>query len=55
MALIIDLSDRRAAERERERLLAREREARREAELAADRTRRLQRATAALSAASSRG
>lgn len=53
VALVIDLSDRRAAERERERLLAREREARREAELAADRTARLQRATAALSAASS--
>jgi PAS domain S-box-containing protein len=53
VAIIIDLSDRRTAERERERLLAREREARREAELAADRTSRLQRATAALSAASS--
>jgi len=53
VAIIIDLTDRRAAERERERLLAREREARREAELAADRTLRLQRATAALSAASS--
>ena len=53
VAIIIDLTDRRAAERERERLLAREREARREAELAADRTARLQRATAALSAASS--
>jgi PAS domain S-box-containing protein len=53
VALIIDQSDRRAAERERERLLAREREARREAELAADRTARLQRATAALSAATS--
>jgi PAS domain S-box-containing protein len=53
VAIIIDLTDRRAAERERERLLAREREARREAELAADRTSRLQRATAALSAASS--
>jgi PAS domain S-box-containing protein len=53
VAIIIDLTDRRTAERERERLLAREREARREAELAADRTARLQRATAALSAASS--
>ena len=53
VAIIIDLTDRRAAERERERLLAREREARREAELAAERTLRLQRATAALSAASS--
>jgi PAS domain S-box-containing protein len=53
VAIIIDLTDRRAAERERERLLAREREARREAELAADRTARLQRVTAALSAASS--
>jgi len=55
VALVIDQSDRRAAERERERLLAREREARREAELSADRTRRLQTATAALSAASSPG
>src|SRR3954453_22278264 len=53
VAIIIDLTDRRTAERERERLLEREREARREAELAADRTARLQRATAALSAASS--
>jgi PAS domain S-box-containing protein len=53
VAIIIDLTDRRAAERDRERLLVREREARREAELAADRTARLQRATAALSAASS--
>jgi PAS domain S-box-containing protein len=53
VALVIDLTDRRAAERQRERLLAREREARREAELAADRTARLQQATAALSAASS--
>src|SRR3954471_11471785 len=53
VAIIIDLTDRRTAERERERLLVREREARREAELAADRTLRLQRATAALSAASS--
>jgi PAS domain S-box-containing protein len=53
VAIIIDLTDRRTAERERERLLAREREARREAELSADRTARLQRATAALSAASS--
>jgi PAS domain S-box-containing protein len=44
VALVIDL-------RERELLLAREREARREAELAADRTARLQRVTAALSAA----
>jgi PAS domain S-box-containing protein len=53
VALIIDQSDRRAADRERELLLTREREARREAELAADRTGRLQRATAALSSASS--
>jgi PAS domain S-box-containing protein len=52
VAVVIDLSERRAADRERELLLAREREARREAELAADRTARLQRATAALSAAS---
>jgi PAS domain S-box-containing protein len=44
VALVIDL-------RERQRLLAREREARRDAELAADRTARLQRVTAALSAA----
>ncbi len=51
IAIVIDLSERRAAERERERLLAREREARREAELAADRTARLQRVSAALSAA----
>jgi PAS domain S-box-containing protein len=53
VAIVIDLTDRRTAEREREQLLAREREARREAELSADRTARLQRATAALSAASS--
>jgi len=53
VAVVIDLSERRAADRERELLLAREREARREAELAADRAARLQRATAALSAASS--
>ena len=53
VAVVIDLSERRAADRERELLLAREREARREAELSADRTARLQRATAALSAASS--
>ncbi len=53
VAVVIDLSERRAADRERELLLTREREARREAELAADRTARLQRATAALSAASS--
>ncbi len=51
IAIVIDLSERRAAEREREQLLAREREARREAELAADRTARLQRVSAALSAA----
>jgi len=50
VALVIDLSERRAAERDRELALAREREARREAELAADRTARLQRVTAALSA-----
>ena len=53
IAIVIDQSERRAAERGRELALAREREARREAELAADRTLRLQRATAALSAASS--
>jgi PAS domain S-box-containing protein len=53
IAIVIDQSERRAAERGRELALAREREARREAELAADRTGRLQRATAALSAASS--
>jgi PAS domain S-box-containing protein len=52
VAVVIDLSERRAADRERDLLLSREREARREAELAADRTSRLQRATAALSAAS---
>lgn len=51
MAIFLDLSARRAAEREREALLAREREARREAELAAGRIARLQRITAALSAA----
>jgi PAS domain S-box-containing protein len=53
VALVIDQTARRAAERDRDLVLAREREARREAELAADRTLRLQRATAALSAASS--
>ena len=53
VALVIDQSERRRAERERELLLSREREARREAELAADRTARLQRATAALSSAPS--
>jgi PAS domain S-box-containing protein len=53
VAIVIDQSERRAAERGRELALTREREARREAELAADRTGRLQRATAALSAASS--
>jgi PAS domain S-box-containing protein len=53
VAIVIDQSERRAAERGRELALAREREARREAELSADRTLRLQRATAALSAASS--
>jgi PAS domain S-box-containing protein len=53
VAVVIDLSERRAADRERELLLSREREARREAELAADRAARLQRVTAALSAASS--
>ncbi len=53
VAVVMDLSDRRAADRERELLLSREREARREAELAADRSARLQRVTAALSAASS--
>lgn len=51
VAFFLDLSDRRRAEREREVLLAREREARREAELAAGRMSRLQRITAALSAA----
>jgi PAS domain S-box-containing protein len=53
VALVTDLTERRAADRERELLLAREREARREAEAAADRTNRLQCVTAALSAASS--
>ncbi|HWM10850.1 MAG TPA: GAF domain-containing SpoIIE family protein phosphatase, partial [Solirubrobacteraceae bacterium] len=53
VAVVIDLSERRARDRERELLLSREREARREAELAADRSARLQRATAGLSAASS--
>ena len=53
VAVVIDLAERHAADREREQLLAREREARREAELAADRSARLQRATAAPSAASS--
>jgi serine phosphatase RsbU (regulator of sigma subunit) len=53
VAVVIDLTERRAADRERELLLSREREARREAELAADRSARLQRVTAALSAASS--
>jgi serine phosphatase RsbU (regulator of sigma subunit) len=53
VAVVIDLSERYAADRERELLLSREREARREAELAADRVARLQRVTAALSAASS--
>jgi PAS domain S-box-containing protein len=52
VAVVIDLSERRAHDRERELLLSREREARREAELAADRSARLQRITAALSAAS---
>jgi PAS domain S-box-containing protein len=52
VAVVFDLTERRAADRERELLLSREREARREAELAADRTARLQRVTAALSAAS---
>jgi PAS domain S-box-containing protein len=52
VAVVIDLSERYAHERERELVLAREREARREAELAADRTTRLQRVTAALSAVS---
>ena len=51
VAFFLDLSERRAAERERERLLAREREARREAELTAGRIGRLQTVTAALSAA----
>jgi PAS domain S-box-containing protein len=51
VAVVIDLSERRAHDRERELLLSREREARREAELAADRSARLQRVTAALSAA----
>jgi PAS domain S-box-containing protein len=52
VAVVIDLSERRAHDRERELLLSREREARREAELAADRSARLQRVTAGLSAAS---
>jgi serine phosphatase RsbU (regulator of sigma subunit) len=51
VAIVIDLSERYAADRDRELLLSREREARREAELAADRIARLQRVTAALSAA----
>jgi PAS domain S-box-containing protein len=53
VAVVIDLTERRAQDRERELLLSREREARREAELAADRSARLQRVTAALSAATS--
>ena len=53
VAVVMDLTERRAHDRERELLLSREREARREAELAADRSARLQRVTAALSAASS--
>jgi serine phosphatase RsbU (regulator of sigma subunit) len=52
MAIVIDRSAERAAERERERLLAREREARHEAEVAAERATRLQRVTSALAAAS---
>jgi PAS domain S-box-containing protein len=55
IAFVVDLTERRAAEREREILLVREREARREAELAAGRMARLQRVTAALSAAMSAG
>ncbi len=51
IAFFMDLTERHAAERDREILLAREREARREAELAAGRIARLQRVTAALSAA----
>ena len=51
IAFFLDLTERHAAERDREILLAREREARREAELAAGRIARLQRVTAALSAA----
>ena len=53
VAFVLDLTERRMAEREREVLLAREREARREAELAAGRIARLQRVTAALSVANS--
>lgn len=51
IAFFLELTERHAAERDREILLAREREARREAELAAGRIARLQRVTAALSAA----
>jgi len=51
VAFFLDLTERRRGERERDILLAREREARREAELAAGRMARLQKITAALSAA----
>lgn len=51
----VDVTERMAAEREREVLLVREREARHEAEIAASRIARLQRMTAALSAASATG
>jgi len=51
ITFFLDLTERHAAERDREILLAREREARHEAELAAGRIARLQRVTAALSAA----
>jgi len=51
VAFYLDLTERRRGERERDILLAREREARREAELAAGRMARLQKITAALSAA----
>jgi PAS domain S-box-containing protein len=51
MSFVIDQTARRVAERERERLLVRERQARQEAEVTVERLGRLQRATAALSAA----
>lgn len=51
MSVVIDQTARHEAERERERLLAREREARHEAEITVERIARLQRATAALARA----
>ena len=51
MSFVIDQTARRVAERERERLLVRERVARQEAEVTVERLGRLQRATAALAAA----